>query len=286
MKTRKSNSTVIDHNHQTAPTQFLDVNGTDFAYRSFGRDKGIPVIFLQHFTGTMDNWDPVLTDAIALQHPVVLFNNKGVGSSKGTTPTTVSEMVQDALAFIKSLGYTKVNLLGFSLGGFIAQQIAADYPDLVNRLILAGTGPIGGKAIAQLESSVEKALADGPERVLINLFFSKTPTSIKAGEAFLARLSERKQDRDPQFSQETFANQAKAIVAYGLADHQDYSQLKSISQPTLIVNGNEDIMVDSINSYIMLQNIPNSRLLMWSNSGHGALFQYNLDFAVEVNAFL
>ncbi|TCD01283.1 alpha/beta fold hydrolase [Pedobacter psychroterrae] len=286
MKTRKINSTVVGHNHQTAPTQFLDVNGTDFAYRSFGRDKGIPVIFLQHFTGTMDNWDPVLTDAIALQHPVILFNNRGVSNSKGTTPTTVSEMAQDAVAFIKSLGYTKVNLLGFSLGGFIAQQIAADYPDLVNRLILAGTGPIGGKAIAQLESSLEKAMADGPERVLINLFFSKTPTSIKAGEAFLARLSERKQDRDPQLSQETFANQAKAIVAYGLADHQDYSQLKSVSQPTLIVNGNEDIMVDSINSYIMLQNIPNSRLLMWSDSGHGALFQYNLDFAVEVNAFL
>ena len=234
----------------------------------------------------MDNWDPEVTNAIASNYPVILFNNKGVGSSKGTTPDNVSAMAQDAVDFIRALGYSKVNLLGFSLGGFIGQQIASDYPELVNKLILAGTGSIGGKAIAQLESHLEKAFVDGPDRVLINLFFSKTPNSIKAGEDFLARLAEREVDRDLPTSQATIASQARAIIGYGLATDEGYTQLKSIKQPVLIVNGSEDNMVDSINSYIMLQNIPDAKLVLWSDSGHGGIFQYSRDFAQEVNSFL
>ncbi|MEO7978854.1 alpha/beta hydrolase [Flavobacterium sp.] len=272
--------------HKTAPTKSINVNGSDFTYRSFGRKEGIPVLFLQHFTGNMDNWDPEVTNAIASNYPVILFNNKGVGSSKGTTPENVFEMAQDAVDFIRALGYSKVNLLGFSLGGFIGQQIAADYPELVNKLILAGTGSIGGKAIAQLESHLEKAFVDGPDRVLINLFFSKTPNSIKAGEDFLARLAEREVDRDLPTSQATIASQARAIIGYGLATDEGNTQLKSIKQPVLIVNGSEDNMVDSINSYIMLQNIPDAKLVLWSDSGHGGIFQYSRDFAQEVNSFL
>jgi pimeloyl-ACP methyl ester carboxylesterase len=195
-------------------------------------------------------------------------------------------MAQDTVDFIRALGYSKVNLLGFSLGGFIGQQIAADYPELVNKLILAGTGSIGGKAIAQLESHLEKAFVDGPDRVLINLFFNKTPNSIKAGEAFLERLAERKLDRDLPTSQDAIANQARAIIGYGLATDEDNKQLKSIKQPVLIVNGSDDNMVDSINSYIMLRNIPDAKLVLWSDSGHGGIFQYSRDFAQEVNSFL
>ncbi|MDR6562250.1 MULTISPECIES: alpha/beta hydrolase [unclassified Arcicella] len=272
--------------HKTAPTKSINVNGSDFTYRSFGRKEGIPVIFLQHFTGNMDNWDPEVTNAIASNYPVILFNNKGVGSSKGTTPDNVSAMAQDAVDFIRALGYSKVNLLGFSLGGFIGQHIAAEYPELVNKLILAGTGSIGGKAIAQLESHLEKAFVDGPDRVLINLFFSKTPKSIKAGEAFLERLAERKLDRDLPTSQATIESQARAIIGYGLATDEGNKQLKAIKQPVLIVNGSEDNMVDSINSYIMLQNIPDAKLVLWSDSGHGGIFQYSRDFAHEVNTFL
>ena len=286
MESRENISPSAAYTHQTVPTKIINVNGTDFTYRSFGKEDGIPVVFLQHFTGNMDNWDPELTNAIADKHPVIIFNNKGVGSSKGTTPDNVDAMAQDAVDFIRALGYDKINLLGFSLGGFIAQQIAADYPELVNKLILAGTGPIGGKAIAQLESHLQKAFVDGPERVLINLFFSKTPTSSKAGEVFLERLAERKLDRDLPSSQETITSQARAIIGYGSAKDESYGQLKSIRQPALIVNGNDDIMVDSVNSYIMLQNISNAKLVMWSDSGHGGLFQYNKDFAAEVNAFL
>lgn len=272
--------------HKTVPTKSININGSDFTYRSFGKEEGIPVIFLQHFTGNMDNWDPEVTNAIANNHPVILFNNKGVGSSKGITPDNVTEMARDAVDFILTLGYNKVNILGFSLGGFIGQQIAADYPELVNKLILAGTGSIGGKAIAQLESHLEKAFVDGPDRVLINLFFSKTPSSIKAGEAFLERLGERKLDRDLPTSQTTIASQARAIIGYGLATDEGKSQLKSIKQPVLIVNGSDDNMVDSINSYIMLQNIPNAKLVLWSDSGHGGIFQYSKDFVQEVNSFL
>jgi len=272
--------------HKTAPTKSININGSDFTYRSFGKEEGIPVVFLQHFTGNMDNWDPEVTNAIASNYPVILFNNRGVGSSKGTTPDNVSEMAEDTVVFIRALGYSKVNLLGFSLGGFIGQQIAADYPELVNKLILAGTGSIGGKAIAKLESHLEKAFVDGPDRVLINLFFNKTPSSIKAGEAFLERLAERKTDRDSPTSQAAIANQAKAIIGYGLGKDEDHKQLKSIKQPVLIVNGSDDNMVDSINSYIMLRNIPDAKLVLWSDSGHGGIFQYSRDFAQEVNTFL
>lgn len=286
METNENNFASEKITHKTVPTQSISINGTDFTYRSFGKKGGIPVIFLQHFTGNMDNWDPEVTNAIASNHPVILFNNKGVGSSKGTTPDNVSEMARDAVDFIYALGYNKVNILGFSLGGFIGQKIAADYPELVHKLILAGTGSIGGKAIAQLESHLEKAFVDGPDRVLINLFFSKTPSSIKAGEDFLERLAERQVDRDLPTSQATIASQARAIIGYGLATDEGNIQLKSIKQPVLIVNGSEDNMVDSINSYIMLQNIPDAKLVLWSDSGHGGIFQYSRDFAQEVNTFL
>lgn len=286
METNENNFASEKFTHKTAPTKSINVNGSDFTYRSFGKEEGIPVLFLQHFTGNMDNWDPEVTNAIAINYPVILFNNKGVGSSKGTTPDNVSKMAQDAVDFIRALGYSKVNLLGFSLGGFIGQQIAVDYPELVNKLILAGTGSIGGKAIAQLESHLEKAFVDGPDRVLINLFFSKTPNSIKAGEDFLERLAERQVDRDLPTSQATIVSQARAIIGYGLSTDEGNTLLKSIKQPVLIVNGSEDNMIDSINSYIMLQNIPDAKLVLWSDSGHGGIFQYSRDFAQEVNTFL
>lgn len=286
MESKENISSLQEFNHQTVPTKVINVNGTDFTYRTFGKKEGIPVIFLQHFTGNMDNWDPDITNAIAAKHPVVLFNNKGVGSSNGIAPDNVPAMAQDAVDFIRVLGYDKVNLLGFSLGGFIAQHIAVQYPKMVNKLILAGTGSIGGKAIAQLESHLAKAFANGPDRVLINLFFSKTSSSIKAGEAFLGRIAERQQNRDLPTSQETIGTQAKAIIQYGLETDENNKQLRSIKQPALIVNGSEDVMVDSINSYLMLQNIPNAKLVLWSNSGHGALFQYGNDFTNEVNNFL
>ena len=272
--------------HETAPTQMVDVKGTTFAYRSFGKQGGIPLIFLQHFTGTMDNWDPAVTNALAKNHHIILFNNKGVSTSGGKTPDAIVEMAKDAVDFIKALGYNQIDLLGFSLGGFIAQDIAVNHPALVRKMILAGTGPIGSEGITKLESVINEGYKDGPANVLINLFFTKSETSINAGRAFVARLQQRTNDRDTPSTNETIGAQAKAIITFGYQKDDGHKQLLAIKQPVLIVNGTSDLIVPSINSYTLSQYIPNSKLIIWSDSGHGGLFQYHEDFVKEVEAFL
>jgi len=272
--------------HETVPTQYVDVKGIRFAYRSFGKPGGVPIIFLQHFTGTMDNWDPAVTNGLAKNHHIILFNNKGVSTSSGQTPDSVSQMAKDAVDFIKALGYSLVDLLGFSLGGFIAQDIAANNPTLVRKIILAGTGPIGSEGITKLESVISEGYKDGPENVLLNLFFTKSEESISAGKAFMKRLQQRTSDRDIPSSNETIGAQAKAIITYGYQSDEGHQQLLAIEHPVLIVNGTSDLIVPSINSYVLSQYIPNSQLILWSDSGHGGLFQYHEDFVSEVETFL
>ncbi len=272
--------------NETVPTQYVNVNGSKIAYRRFGNQEGTPLIFLVHFVGTMDNWDPAITNPLSNNHPIILFNYKGMGTSEGEPRDSVSDMARDTVDFIHALGMTKVNLLGFSLGGFVAQRIAAENPDLVEKLIIAGTGPIGGKSISNVLSHVEYAQKDGPENVLVNLFFNDSETSIRAGKEFMKRLQDRTEGRDPAFTEESFMNQAKAIIDYGNEGNEDFSQLKSIKQDTLIVNGNNDIMVDSSNSFDLVKYIPKSKLVLWSDAGHGGLFQYHEDFVREVEVFL
>ncbi len=279
----KSNSAFT---HETIPTAFIDVKGTKFAYRSFGQVQGIPVVFLQHFTGTLDNWDPALTNELAKTHPIILFNNKGVGSSEGETPATVAEMANDAYDFINALGLEKVYLLGFSLGGFIAQNLAARYPELVAKLILAGTGPTGSEGITEIVNVVTAGMSDGPAKVLRNIFFTKTKNGVEAGEAFLERLQLRKENRDTATSGATVNAQATAIVTFGYEKDPEYQQLHNIKQPVLIVNGTNDLIVPSINSFTLSQHLINSKLVLWSDSGHGALFQYSQEFVREANSFL
>ncbi|HEY9049390.1 MAG TPA: alpha/beta hydrolase [Ohtaekwangia sp.] len=272
--------------HETVPTQYVDVKGSKFAYRSFGKQGGIPIIFLQHFTGTMDNWDPAVTNALAKNHHVILFNNKGVSTSSGKTPDSVAEMANDALDFIKALGYSQVDLLGFSLGGFIAQNIAANHPSLVRKVVLAGTGPIGSEGITNLESVINEGFKDGPANALINLFFTKSEESINAGRAFMKRLQLRTNERDTPSTNETIGAQAKAIITFGYLKDDDHKQLSAIKQPVLIVNGTSDLIVPSINSYVLSQHIINSKLIIWGDAGHGGLFQYHEDFVREVEIFL
>jgi len=243
-------------------------------------------VFLQHFTGTMDNWDPALTNALAKNHHVVLFNNKGVSTSGGKTPESVSEMAKDAVDFITALGYGQVDLLGFSLGGFIAQDIAVNNPSLVRKIVLAGTGPIGSEGITKLESVINEGYKDGPENALINLFFTKSESGVNAGKAFMKRLQLRTTGRDTPASNETIGAQAKAIITFGYQKDDDHKQLLAIKQPVLIVNGTSDLIVPSINSYVLSQYIPDSKLIIWSDAGHGALFQYHEDFVREVDLFL
>jgi len=272
--------------HETVQTTFIDVKGTKFAYRSFGQQQGVPIVFLQHFTGTLDNWDPALTNELAKTHPVILFDNRGVGSSEGETPATVAQMADDAYDFIKALALKKVYLLGFSLGGFIAQNLAERYPELVSKVILAGTGPKGSEGITKIIDVVTAGMSDGPAKVLRNIFFTKSKNGVEAGEQFLERLQLRKENRDTPTASATVNAQATAIIRYGHEKDPEYQQLCNIKQPVLIVNGTNDLIVPSVNSFTLSQYLINSKLVLWSDSGHGALFQNSRDFVNEVNSFL
>lgn len=274
------------YTQETAPTQYLMAEGTKYAYRSFGSKEGIPLVLLIHFVATMDDWDPALINPLAEKYPIILFDNKGVGGSGGVTPSSVEEMADDAAAFIKALGYEKINLLGFSIGGFIAQLLTIRYPSLVQKLILAGTGPKGGLFIADILKHVEAAQKEDAENPRRALFFPKTPKGRIAAEAYAARLNLRKNDRVPFLTEASIAAQARAIIRYGTESDKNFELLSSIKQPTLIVNGDNDTMVATVNSLDLVRHIPDSKLVVWSDSGHGALFQYADDFVQEIKMFL
>lgn len=278
-----SNATVPDL-HESANTQFIEVGGTKYAYRVFGKETGLPLVFLHHFTATIDDWDPRVTNGLAQHFKLVLFDNKGIGASGGQTPDNVKEMADDATAFIKALGFTKVNLLGFSLGGFVAQQIALDSPQLVNKLILAATGPKGGEGIANLPNIMNEAFATAPEDPRLFLFYSKSPESIALGRQSLARVKKRKEDRVSPTGMPSIQAQVKAILAWSAEKSSD--ELSRILQPSLVVNGNKDIMFPTINSYNLFQHLPNARLSLYPDSGHGAIYQYADRFVKEAADFL
>src|ERR1700761_1787913 len=236
---------------QTAPTQFVEAGGTRYAYRILGTATGIPLILLQQFAGSMDDWDPALTNELASHYKVVIFDNKGVSSSSGRTPNTVEEMATDAIAFIKALGYRKVNLLGYSLGGAVAQQIVLDEPELVEKLILAGTQHKGGVQLACIVQPLTKTSTMTPVEAKLYLLFSPTEQGRAAGNAYLTRIGQRKEGRDPAVSNETIQAHLTAILGWAKETPDSLSRLLGIHQPTLIVNGNNDILVPTIGSYTM-----------------------------------
>lgn len=273
------------NNHQMAITHAVNVNGAKFSYRIFGKKGGVPIVFLQHFTGTMDNWDPALTDGFAKTHEVILFDNRGIGSSTGETPKTIEGMADDATAFINSLGYKKVDLLGFSVGGFIAQEIAIDHPALVRKLILAGTGPRGGD-ITDNQPVLENKEKLTPPQQLLQLFFDATPTSQAKGKEFLKRISARQVNRDANTKVPSILSQNDAINKFKADKDPEYKNLLNIHQPVLIVNGIHDQMVPASNSYVLVSHVKNAKLILYPDAGHGALFQYHDDFIKQANSFL
>ncbi|HKC37338.1 MAG TPA: alpha/beta hydrolase [Chitinophagaceae bacterium] len=272
--------------HQTAETKYVEAKGIKFAYRSFGNKASVPLIFLQHFTGTMDNWDPMVTDGIAEEHHVILFNNAGISSSSGKTPGNVDAMAEDALAFIDALSLKQVDLLGFSLGGFIAQLIVVKKPNLVRKLILVGTGPEGSSGLDKLPGTLSIAVQKKPGDGLLYMFFKDTESSIKRGREFLNRIMQRTIGRDPDTTNEAIGEQMKAIVSWGEPVNRSYADLKAITHPVLVVNGSNDIVVPTKNSYTIFEQLANARLSLYPDSGHGALFQYAGLFINEVNYFL
>ena len=270
----------------TAPTRSIDINGITYAYRRLGVEQGVPLLFLQHFTGTMDYWDPAIVDGFARAHPVILFDNTGVSRTTGKTPDNVGQMAQDAVVFARGLGLQEVDLLGFSLGGFIAQMIAAEHAQLVRRIILAGTGPQGGEGIANLPHVLSQAQTQRTQHPLLYLFFAQTESSQAAGRAFLQRMAARAQDRDPESSEQTIAAQVRAIVRWGSQPSDGFARLGRIEHPVLIVNGKDDMIVPTINSFVMFEHLPNARLVLYPDSGHGGLYQFSDSFVSDGLRFL
>jgi pimeloyl-ACP methyl ester carboxylesterase len=265
------------HVHDTVPTKFIEADGTRFAYRRFGNPTGTPIVLLQHFMGNLDNYDPAITDALARGREVILTDNAGVGLSTGDAPETVAGMARDAASLIDALGLEHVDLFGFSMGGFVAQQIAVDRPELVRRLVLAGTGPRGGDGMDRLAPEAEPLFATvyQPQDLMwLPIFFSPSEASQAAGRYFLERIRARTEDRDVPVSQATVAAHLAAAREWGEAAPDSFGYLKGIAHPALVVNGSNGIVVPSINSYILQQNLPNAELILFPDSNHGSLFQF------------
>ena len=274
----------------TAPTQLLETNGVRYAYRRFGNSSGRPLLFLQHFTGTLDNWDPAVTDPLASGREVILFDNAGIGRSTGDVPETMAEMAKHVMAFLDGLGLASCDVLGFSLGGVLAQQIAQDRPSLFRRMILVGTAPRGGEDIMHLgKPSLAKPLQDPQNKgyaVLQEIFFAPSTTSQAAGAAFITRLMQRKDDREPPSEPKVASAQLAAFREWEHFTGERFADLKSIRHPTLVVQGFEDEMIPVRNSYWLAENLPNAVLLVYPDAGHGSLFQYADSFTKHAAAFL
>jgi pimeloyl-ACP methyl ester carboxylesterase len=277
------------HTHQTAPTQFVEVNGIRFAYRRFGKAGGVPIVFNQHYVGTMDYWDPAVTNGLARDREVILFNNTGISSSSGEVPTTFEEMGANAVAFIKALGLTQIDVLGISIGGFVAQEIALQAPGLVRKLILVGTGPRGGEGMATLTPEAQQifgATYDPPEHLWLAVHFGPSENAKAAGLEFLKRRHLRQVDRDPEVNERVGELQIEAIVKWGVQRAGSYDYLKMITQPTLVVNGKKDLIIYTVNSFILQQNIPNAQLIIYPDANHGSPYQYPELFVKHAALFL
>jgi pimeloyl-ACP methyl ester carboxylesterase len=269
-----------------APTRRVDVAGTRFVYRQLGPATGVPVIMLNHWGAVLDNFDPRIVDGIAATRPVIALNYRGVGASGGKAALTVAEMAEDAIACIRALGFGQVDLLGFSLGGFVAQDIVLKEPDLIRKVILTGTGPAGGEGIEKVGAVSWPLIIKGMltfRDPKFYLFFTSTAKGRRAAKDFLRRLQERKADRDKPIAVGAFLRQLKAIKAWGRQAPQD---LGAIRTPVLVANGDQDKMVPSANSIDLARRLPNAELVLYEDAGHGGIFQYHEAFVKKALAFL
>ncbi len=270
---------------ETAPTEYVEADGIRFAYRRLGSASGAPLVLLQHFSGHMDSWDPAVVNGLAKDRTVIVFDNAGVGKSLGATPDNVAQMAIHAKAFIWALGYAQVDLLGYSIGGFIAQILAAQHPGLVRKVLLVSTAPQGGEEHLLKVLQEARSQKDAPDTRL-PLFFTPSEKSQAAGRAFLRRAAARTKDRDPDSGEAVTGPQAKALIDWCASKDSDNKILAEIRQPILIVSGSDDTMLPDSNSYFMFKHLKTAQLVLYPDAGHGALFQYPSLFVSHAELFL
>jgi pimeloyl-ACP methyl ester carboxylesterase len=286
ISTKDTSTERLITSYAQAPARTVTAGGVTYAYRELGPQGGIPVIFFVHLAATLDNWDPRIIDPIAEHRHVIAFDNRGVGASTGQVPDTVEAMADDAYTFIRALGFSKIDIFSFSLGGFVAQALVVKHPDLVRKLVLTGTGPKGGKDIDKVAGityldMLRAALTRSDPKEF--LFFNRNATGKRAARAFVERLEERTVDRDAKIKVKAFRTQLKAIKRWGRGTPDDLSK---ITQPTLIANGDNDRMVPSVLSEDLHRRIKGSELIIYPDSGHGGIFQFHDTFAPAANEFL
>ena len=262
-------------------------NGVDYAYRETG-DEDVPLVLLQHFRGNLDNWDPALIDALATTRRVVTFDNAGVGGSTGTTPGTIGQMARDAIAFLAAMTFSRVDVLGFSIGSFVAQEIALTRPGLIRRLILASSAPQGGAGMQGWTPDVIAAVGSPQTRPegYLGVFFTQSPASWQAGAEALQRMQARTQDRDLATTWATREAQYDAVCTWGIPDHALLQRLAAIDVPVLVAAGESDPMILPRYSYLLAGLIPGARVKIYPDSAHGFLFQHHAEFAADVETFL
>ena len=269
-----------------AANQSITVNGIPFAYRDIGPTTGVPLVMFNHWGAVLDNFDPAIIDGLAQSRRVITTDYRGIGGSGGAAPLTVGEMADDAIQLIRALGLETVDVLGFSLGGFVAQDIALKAPDRVRRLILTGTGPAGGSGISKVGAVSWPLILKGLLTLRdpkFYLFFTSTAHGRRSAAQYLQRLQARKNNRDQGPTPRAFLRQLRAITAWGKQPPQDLERLQS---PALVVNGDTDIMVPSINSFELAKRIPNAELVIYQDAGHGGIFQHHVEFVTKAQAFL
>jgi pimeloyl-ACP methyl ester carboxylesterase len=273
--------------HNTAETKFVEAAGSEFAYRRFGRPGDLPLVMLQHFRGNLDNWDPALTDALAAEREVILVDYPGVGSSTGEPSGSIAQTARQIIAFADALGLGEIDLLGFSIGGFVAQEMALVRPTLARRLVLAATGPKGAPGMHGWRDDIAAAArGESKPENLLYIMFAHTETSQAKGVEFLGRFMERQEGRDAPTSDAARDAQYDAIVEWGIPDHAALQRLTGIKSPTLIIQGDGDLMIPTKLSHLMAGLIPDAQIRIYPDSAHGFLFQYPAEVAAEVNAFL
>ncbi len=276
------------YTHDTVSTTYVEADGVRFAYRRFGRTGKTPVVFIQHFRGTMDNHDPAITDPLADDREIILFDNRGVGATNGIARETVDDMAHDTALFIDALGLSTVDLLGHSMGGEVVQMLALQRPELVRRLILVGTGPRGGEGMATLKPSTAELFVKQYERqdeMWLAIMFAPSETSDAAGRAYLERIR-RRPDRDGPVTAEAALAHGTAARVWGRPNTEGYADLRRIAQSALVVNGSDDIVIPTVNSFILQQHIPNAKLVLYPDSNHGAHYQFHEDFVAQAKLFL